>query len=103
MDVARKLINQARMATVEGELNDKSGTMTGGNEKNKLHFSHKGESDLLVVKQTCRYFNLNRVANLQKTIKELKVAAQEDQEKYKRSTYHTYTKTIGIRKSVVNN
>lgn len=81
MTVARKLINQARMATVEGELVDKSGTMTGGNEKSKLHFTNKGESDLLVVRQTAKTLS-EQIASLQTTVKELKVSIQEEKDKY---------------------
>ena len=81
MTVARKLINQARMATVSGELIDKSGTMTGGNEKSKLHFTNKGESDLLVVRQTSKTLT-EQIANLQSTVKELKVSVQEEKDKY---------------------
>jgi len=84
MTVARRLLNQARMATIEGELVDKSGTMTGGNEKSKLHFTNKGESDLLVVKQTAKTLS-EQISQLQATVKELKVSIQEEKEKYQQA------------------
>lgn len=81
MTVARRLINHVRMVTLEGELFDKSGAMSGGNEKSKLHFTSKGESDLVVVKQTAATLN-EQITALQETLKELKANAQEDEDKY---------------------
>lgn len=81
INVARRLINHVRMVTLEGELFDKSGAMTGGNEKSKLHFTSKGESDLVVVKQTAASLN-EQVTALQQTLKDLKASAQEDKDKY---------------------
>ena len=55
MEVGRKLLNQARMVTLDGELFDKSGSMSGGNDnKAKMHFSSRGETDLAVLKQTSK-------------------------------------------------
>ncbi len=55
MENARRLINQARMVTIGGELFDKSGSISGGNDdKAKLHFGSRGESDLAVLKQTSK-------------------------------------------------
>ncbi len=79
--VARRLINHARMVTLEGELFDKSGAMTGGNEKSRLHFTSKGESDLVVVKQTAATLS-EQITGLQETLKELKASLQEDQTKF---------------------
>ncbi len=70
MDTARRLINQARMVTVGGELFDKSGTMTGGNERAALHFSTQGESDLAVLRQTAKSL-ADQVRYLQDLMKEL--------------------------------
>ena len=81
MNIARRLINHARMVTLEGELFDKSGAMTGGNEKSKLHFTSKGESDLTVVKQTAATLT-EQLAALQETYKELKTSIAEDKEKF---------------------
>jgi chromosome segregation protein len=80
METARKLIAQARMVTKSGELFDKSGTMTGGNEQSKLHFSHKGENDLAVVRQTAKNV-ADQVKWLQDSIKELNTSLNEEREK----------------------
>jgi chromosome segregation protein len=70
MESARRLINQARMVTLGGELFDKSGTMTGGNERAAMHFSTQGESDLSVLRQTAKSL-ADQVRHLQDLMKEL--------------------------------
>jgi chromosome segregation protein len=81
MENARKLLNQARMVTLEGELFDKSGSMSGGQDsKSKLHFSNKGETDLSVLKQTSK--NLaDQIRYLQDSLKELATGLNEEREK----------------------
>ncbi len=81
MENARKLINQARMVTLEGELFDKSGSIAGGNDnKNKMHFSSKGETDLGVLKQTSK--NLaEQMRWLSDTLKELAINLDEERNK----------------------
>lgn len=80
MEVARKFINQARMVTKEGELFEKSGSMTGGQEKSRMHFSHKGESDLTVVKQTANSLN-DQLRWLKETMVDLNAGLTEEREK----------------------
>lgn len=81
MDNARKLINQARMVTLEGELFDKSGSITGGNsQKARMHFSKKGETDLAVLKQTSKSLT-EQIKWLKDSIKELTSSLQEEREK----------------------
>jgi chromosome segregation protein len=80
MEVARKLINQARMVTKEGELFEKTGTMTGGQEKSRMHFSNKGESDLTVVKQTANTLN-DQLRWLKETVVDLNAGLSDEREK----------------------
>ncbi|HEY9677628.1 MAG TPA: chromosome segregation protein SMC [Drouetiella sp.] len=81
MDNARRLLNQARMVTLEGELFDKSGSMSGGHDtKNKMHFSAKGETDLSVLKQTAKNLN-DQIRYLQDSLKELASSLNEEREK----------------------
>ncbi len=82
MENARKLLNQARMVTLEGELLDKSGTMTGGggDGKGKLRFSNKGETDINVLKQTSKNLS-DQIKWLQDSLKELAQTVNEEREK----------------------
>jgi chromosome segregation protein len=81
MENARKLLNQVRMVTCDGELFDKSGTMAGGfDNKQKLHFSHKGETDLAVLKQTSKTLS-DQIKWLQDNLKELNNTLIEEREK----------------------
>jgi chromosome segregation protein len=81
MENARKLLNQARMVTLEGELFDKSGSISGGQDnKAKMHFSNQGETDLAVIKQTSK--NLaDQIQWLQNSMKELATGINEEREK----------------------
>ncbi len=77
---ARKMITQARMATLTGELFEKAGSMTGGKEKSRLHFSSKGETDLGVLKQTAK--NLaDQVKWLKDSVKELTIQLSDERKK----------------------
>jgi len=81
MDNARRMINQARMVTLEGELFDKSGSMSGGNDsKSKLHFGNRGETDLSVLKQTVKSL-ADQVRWLKDSIKELESSLTEERGK----------------------
>ncbi|MBX9692739.1 MAG: AAA family ATPase [Cyanobacteria bacterium] len=67
---ARRMLNTARMVTLEGELFEKSGSISGGKDKNaKFHFSKQGETDLAVLRQSS--------ANLTEQIKWLKDSLKE--------------------------
>ncbi|MBU6452098.1 MAG: chromosome segregation protein SMC [Cyanobacteria bacterium REEB67] len=81
MENARRLISQARMVTVGGELFDKSGSMSGGNDnKAKLHFGTRGESDLAAVKQTAKSL-ADQLRWLKDSIKELEGSVNEERGK----------------------
>ncbi|HEY9787866.1 MAG TPA: chromosome segregation protein SMC [Candidatus Obscuribacterales bacterium] len=81
MEVGRRLINQARMVTLDGELFDKSGSISGGHDnKAKLHFSGRGETDLAVLKQTTK--NLaDQIRWAQESLKEIEAALQDERAK----------------------
>jgi chromosome segregation protein len=79
IEVARKLITQARMVTRAGELFDKSGTITGGHEQPKMHFVGKGESDLAVVRQTATQLN-EQARWLKETVKEIAATLNSERE-----------------------
>lgn len=81
MEVGRKLLNQARMVTLEGELFDKSGSISGGaDNKAKLHFSSRGETDLAVLKQTTKNLR-DQVKWAQESLKETEIALNEERKK----------------------
>ncbi len=80
MEVARRLINQARIVTKDGELFEKSGSMTGGKEKSRMHFSHKGDSDLSMVRQTASSLN-EQIRWLKETMTELATSLNEERDK----------------------
>jgi chromosome segregation protein len=80
MEVARKLINQVRLVTKEGELFEKSGSITGGTEKSRMHFSNKGESDLTVVRQTANSLS-DQLRWLKETIVDLNAGLTDEREK----------------------
>lgn len=81
MENARRMITQARMVTLEGELFDKSGSISGGNEnKAKMHFSMRGETDLAVLKHTVKSVN-DQLKELHASMKELEVVLNEDRQK----------------------
>ncbi|MBZ0189674.1 MAG: chromosome segregation protein SMC, partial [Candidatus Obscuribacterales bacterium] len=81
MDNARRMINQARMVTMDGELFEKSGSITGGKDnKSRFHFTNKGETDLAVLKQTSKSLS-EQVKWLKDSVKELDVTVQQEREK----------------------
>ncbi len=81
MHNARKLINQARMVTLEGELFEKSGSIAGGKDnKSKYHFSSKGETDLGVLRQTAKNLS-EQIKWLKDSVKELTSALSDERKK----------------------
>jgi len=80
MEAARRLINQGRLVTKTGELFEKSGTITGGQEKSKLHFSQKGDSDLTMVRQTASGLS-EQLKDLRQSMSELASSLNEEREK----------------------
>jgi len=81
MENARKMLTQARMVTLEGELFDKSGSIAGGlDQKKKMGFSAKGETDLAVVRQTAKNL-VDQLRWLQDSIKELAASLNEERDK----------------------
>jgi len=71
MEVGRRLINQARMVTLGGELFEKSGSMAGGQDnKAKMHFSMKGETDVAAIKAKANSL-AEEIRSLQDSLKEL--------------------------------
>lgn len=85
IDNARKMINQARMVTSEGELFEKSGSITGGKDnKSRFHFSNKGETDLGVLKQSAKNI-ADQVKWLKDSIKELTQSLAEERKKQSES------------------
>jgi chromosome segregation protein len=95
VEVARKLITQARMVTKDGELFDKSGTITGGHEQSKLHFAEKGESDLTVVRQTAKSIG-DQVKWLKDSLKELTTALGEEREQLNQARLTLSQKTAEL-------
>lgn len=52
LDAARRLMNTARLVTLEGELLEKYGTISGGvDTRNRMHFSQKDGNDLGALRQ----------------------------------------------------
>lgn len=81
MDNARRLINQARMVTLEGELFEKSGSMSGGNDsKSRMHFTSKGEVDVNAIKLKAKGLE-DDIRYLQDSLKELAQSLNEEREK----------------------
>ena len=86
MDSARRMITQARMVTLEGELFEKSGSITGGvDKKAKMHFSSKGETDLGVLQARSKAL-AGEIKDLQALIKELGVSIGDDQRELKEAS-----------------
>jgi chromosome segregation protein len=81
MEVGRKLINQARMVTLSGELFDKSGSISGGvDNKAKMHFSSRGETDLAVLKQTTKNLK-DQIKWAQESLKDTEAALTDERSK----------------------
>ncbi len=81
LENARKLMGTGRLVTLEGELLEKYGTISGGmDNKNKLHFSAKGETDLNSLRMKAK--NLaDDIKWLQDSLKELNASIAGDRDK----------------------
>ncbi|HEY9867954.1 MAG TPA: chromosome segregation protein SMC, partial [Candidatus Obscuribacterales bacterium] len=81
MEVARRLINQARMVTLEGELFEKTGTITGGHDlKARMRFSSKGDSDINALRSKSKAL-ADDIRWLQESLKELTVSLNQERDK----------------------
>jgi chromosome segregation protein len=81
MENARRMINQARMVTVGGELFDKSGSISGGNDnKARLHFGSRGETDLNHLKTTAKSL-ADQVRSLRDSLKEIEISLNQERGK----------------------
>lgn len=82
LETGRRMINQARMVTLEGDLFEKSGTMAGGGDgRSKLHFSAKGETDINALKAKVRNEALD-IKDLQHSINELTSLLKDERKKH---------------------
>ncbi len=96
LDTARKLLNQQRMVTMGGELLEKSGSITGGQEsKSRLHFSKRGETDLTVLKQTSASVQ-DQIKSLKEAVKDLNASLNEEKEKLVKAKADAMQKQSGI-------
>jgi chromosome segregation protein len=81
LDTARKLMNTARLVTLEGELFEKYGTIAGGTDgRSRLKFSQKDNSDLGALKQKSKQLQ-DEIKWLQDSIKELNASLVGDRQK----------------------
>lgn len=81
LESARRMLNQARMVTLDGELLEKHGTITGGvDNKSKLHFNQKENNDLGLLKQKSKQLS-DDLRWLQDSLKEINVALNQDRDK----------------------
>jgi chromosome segregation protein len=86
LDSARKMLNSARMVTLEGDLLEKSGSMTGGTDNNKrLKFNQKDMNDLGSLKQKAKQF-ADDIRWLTDSLKEINSALNADREKFNEAT-----------------
>lgn len=86
LESARKMLNSARMVTLEGELLEKSGTMTGGTDNNKrLKFNQKDMNDLGSLKQKAKQF-ADDIRWLADSLKEINTALNADRTKFNEAT-----------------
>ncbi|HEY9792626.1 MAG TPA: chromosome segregation protein SMC [Candidatus Obscuribacterales bacterium] len=85
LDTARKLMNSARLVTLDGELLEKYGTMAGGGGGgNRLRFSQKDDSDLGALRQKSKNIQED-IKYLQDSIKELNAQLVGDRQKLNES------------------
>ncbi|MBI4534280.1 MAG: chromosome segregation protein SMC, partial [Candidatus Melainabacteria bacterium] len=79
MDTARRLINQERLVTLQGELFEKSGTISGGYDtRARMRFSHKANTDTSVLKGKAKIL-LQDISDLQNSLKDLIGSLNEEQ------------------------
>jgi chromosome segregation protein len=74
LDTARKLMNTARLVTLDGELLEKYGTISGGHDgRSRIHFATaKEDSDLGTLRQKAKVL-ADDIRLLQDSVKELTV------------------------------
>jgi chromosome segregation protein len=81
LDTARKLMNTARLVTLEGELLEKYGTISGGTDsRSRMRFSAKDDTDLGALKQKSKNLT-DEIKWLQDSIKELTATLNTDRQK----------------------
>lgn len=81
LDTARKLMNTARLVTIQGELLEKFGTISGGTDsKSRMRFSAKDDTDLGALRQKSKNLT-DEIKWLQDSIKELTVQLSADRVK----------------------
>ena len=82
LETARKLIGQARMVSLEGDVLEKYGTITGGavDTRNRLRFKQTEGNDLGVLKQKATQLTQD-IKWLSDNQKELKTTLNEDRTK----------------------
>lgn len=82
LDTARKLMNTARLVTLDGELLEKYGTMAGGGSdgRTRMKFSAQDGSDLGALKQKAKTLS-DDIKWLQDSTKELAAQLQADRTK----------------------
>ncbi len=81
LEVARKLMNTARLVTLQGELLEKFGTISGGTAANsRMHFSAKDDTDLGALRQKAKNLT-DEIKWLQDSVKELTVQLSADRAK----------------------
>jgi chromosome segregation protein len=87
LDLARKMLNTARMVTLEGELLEKYGTITGGqdNKNHRLRFNQKDTNDLGTLTQKAKQAgeDMRRLAD---SIKELNHELASERNKFNQAT-----------------
>lgn len=82
LEHARKMINTARMATLDGELLEKAGTITAGVEtRNRLRFNQKDANDLGSLKQKTKQI-ADDMRWLADSIKELNTTLAQERNKF---------------------
>ncbi|MBX9688032.1 MAG: chromosome segregation protein SMC [Candidatus Obscuribacterales bacterium] len=86
IDNARKMINTARMVTLEGEILEKHGTMTGGtSNRNRLRFNQKDSNDLGSLKAKAKQI-ADDMRWLSDSLKELNATLNQDRNKFNQAT-----------------
>lgn len=86
LDLARRMINTARMVTLDGELLEKYGTITGGLEnKGRLRFNQKETNDLGSLKAKAKQV-ADDMRWLADSGKELNLALAQERHKFNQAT-----------------
>lgn len=86
LDSARKMINTARFVTLDGELLEKHGTITGGvGSRNRLRFNLKESNDLGSLKAKAKQLQ-DDLRWLHDSLRELNTALAEERNKFQDAT-----------------